>query len=130
MLRARILGLSAVSAAAMMAFAILHSHRSRRLSMGCWRAVGRCGCEMRRRTVAQGERHQGHYRNPRRLCQARGAGQVRGDQQCLDRRSTSELSRMAAEGLIEEIDWEAIDPKPMFDEAKNEFGLARPTIRR
>ncbi|MGE0212970.1 MAG: extracellular solute-binding protein [Parvibaculaceae bacterium] len=36
---------------------------------------------------------------------------------------TNELSRMISEGLIEKIDWAAVDPKPMFDEAKNEYGF-------
>lgn len=36
---------------------------------------------------------------------------------------TTELYRMAAEGLIEEIDWAAVNPKPMFDEAKNKYGF-------
>ena len=37
--------------------------------------------------------------------------------------STADMARMAAEGLIEKIDWAAINPKPMFDEAKNEWGF-------
>jgi putative spermidine/putrescine transport system substrate-binding protein len=37
--------------------------------------------------------------------------------------STADLSRMEAEGLIEKIDWEAVDPEPMFDEAKHEYGF-------
>ena len=37
--------------------------------------------------------------------------------------STTELSRMVAEGLVEKIDWEAVDPDPMFDEAKHEYGF-------
>ncbi|MFO1090657.1 MAG: extracellular solute-binding protein [Hyphomicrobiales bacterium] len=37
--------------------------------------------------------------------------------------STADMARMAAEGLIEKVDWAAINPKPMFDEAKNEWGF-------
>jgi putative spermidine/putrescine transport system substrate-binding protein len=37
--------------------------------------------------------------------------------------STADLARMEAEGLIEKIDWEAVDPEPMFDEAKHEYGF-------
>ncbi len=36
---------------------------------------------------------------------------------------TTELYRMVAEGLVEEIDWAAVNPKPMFDEAKNKYGF-------
>lgn len=37
--------------------------------------------------------------------------------------STADLARMTAEGLIDEIDWSAVDPEPMFDEAKNPHGF-------
>lgn len=37
--------------------------------------------------------------------------------------STTEMARMVAEGLIEKIDWAAVNPEPMFDEAKNEYGF-------
>lgn len=37
--------------------------------------------------------------------------------------STGDMLRMAAEGLIEPIDWAKMNPEPMFDEAKNEFGF-------
>lgn len=37
--------------------------------------------------------------------------------------STAELSRMIAEGLVEKIDWEAVNPEPMFEEAKHEYGF-------
>lgn len=37
--------------------------------------------------------------------------------------STLDLARMSAEGLIEKIDWAAVNPEPMFDEAKNEWGF-------
>jgi putative spermidine/putrescine transport system substrate-binding protein len=37
--------------------------------------------------------------------------------------STADLARMEAEGLIEKIDWEAVNPEPMFDEAKHEYGF-------
>ena len=37
--------------------------------------------------------------------------------------STAQLAQMEAEGLIEKIDWEAVDPEPMFDEAKHEYGF-------
>lgn len=37
--------------------------------------------------------------------------------------STGDLFRMKAEGLIEKIDWAKLNPEPMFDEAKNEYGF-------
>src|SRR5260221_13274518 len=37
--------------------------------------------------------------------------------------ATTELVREASEGLIEKIDWAAINPMPMFPEAKNEYGF-------
>lgn len=37
--------------------------------------------------------------------------------------STGDMLRMAAEGLIEPIDWAKLNPEPMFDEAKNKFGF-------
>jgi putative spermidine/putrescine transport system substrate-binding protein len=37
--------------------------------------------------------------------------------------STSELSRMVAEGLVDKVDWAAVNPEPMFDEAKNDHGF-------
>ena len=36
---------------------------------------------------------------------------------------TNELSRMISEGLIEKIDWAAVNPEPMFEEARNEYGF-------
>lgn len=36
---------------------------------------------------------------------------------------TTELYRMISEGLIDKIDWAAVNPEPMFDEAKNEYGF-------
>jgi putative spermidine/putrescine transport system substrate-binding protein len=36
---------------------------------------------------------------------------------------TTELYRMIAEDLIEPIDWTAVNPDPMFDEAKNKYGF-------
>ena len=36
---------------------------------------------------------------------------------------TTELYRMISEGLVEEIDWAAVNPKPMFEEAKNKYGF-------
>jgi putative spermidine/putrescine transport system substrate-binding protein len=37
--------------------------------------------------------------------------------------ATTELVRLAAEGLIEKIDWAAVNPEPMFPEAKNDYGF-------
>ena len=37
--------------------------------------------------------------------------------------STAQLAQMKAEGLIEKVDWNAVNPEPMFDEAKNEYGF-------
>jgi len=37
--------------------------------------------------------------------------------------STGDMLRMAAEGLIEPIDWAKLNPEPMFDEAKNANGF-------
>ena len=36
---------------------------------------------------------------------------------------TNELSRLISEGLIEKIDWAAVNPEPMFEEARNEYGF-------
>lgn len=36
---------------------------------------------------------------------------------------TTELYRMIAEGIVEPIDWDAIKPEPMFDEAKHKYGF-------
>lgn len=36
--------------------------------------------------------------------------------------ATTELYRMVAEDLIEPIDWEAMNPSPMFEEAKHKYG--------
>jgi hypothetical protein len=37
--------------------------------------------------------------------------------------STSELSRTVAQGLLEPIDWKAVDPLPMYPKAKNEYAF-------
>jgi len=37
--------------------------------------------------------------------------------------ATTELVRLASDGLIEKVDWAAVNPEPMFDEAKNEYGF-------
>jgi putative spermidine/putrescine transport system substrate-binding protein len=37
--------------------------------------------------------------------------------------STGDLLRMVAADLVEPIDWEKLDPLPMFDEAKAEYGF-------
>lgn len=37
--------------------------------------------------------------------------------------ATGDMYRMAAEGLIEPIDWAKVNPDPMFDEAKNPNGF-------
>jgi len=37
--------------------------------------------------------------------------------------STADMARMVAEGLVDKIDWAAINPEPMFEEAKNEWGF-------
>lgn len=37
--------------------------------------------------------------------------------------STGDLFRMSAEGLLEPIDWAKLNPEPMFEEAKNEYGF-------
>ena len=39
--------------------------------------------------------------------------------------STGDMFREAAEGLIEPIDWAALNPDPMFDEAKNPDGFGQ-----
>ena len=37
--------------------------------------------------------------------------------------STGDMLRMAAEGLTEKVDWAKVNPEPMFDEAKNDWGF-------
>jgi putative spermidine/putrescine transport system substrate-binding protein len=37
--------------------------------------------------------------------------------------STSEMLRIVAEGLLEPIDWAAINPAPMYDEARQKYGF-------
>ena len=37
--------------------------------------------------------------------------------------STGDMHRLAAEGLLEPIDWAKLNPEPMFDEAKNPNGF-------
>jgi putative spermidine/putrescine transport system substrate-binding protein len=39
--------------------------------------------------------------------------------------ATGDMYRMAAEGLIEPIDWAKVNPDPMFDEAKNTYGFGQ-----
>ncbi|MEQ8442608.1 MAG: extracellular solute-binding protein [Alphaproteobacteria bacterium] len=37
--------------------------------------------------------------------------------------STADLFRMTAEGLLEEINWDQLNPDPMFDEAMHQYGF-------
>lgn len=37
--------------------------------------------------------------------------------------STADLYRMMAEGLLDPVDWKAVNPEPMFEEAKHEYGF-------
>lgn len=37
--------------------------------------------------------------------------------------ATGDLYRLKAEGLIDPIDWEKVNPEPMFEEAKNPYGF-------
>ena len=85
--------------------------------------MGRCGGKMRRRGSAQREGHQDRRRDPGGYAKLAAQAKSGAINNVSTDGSTSELSRMAAEGLIEEIDWAAIDPKPMFDEAKNKYGF-------
>jgi putative spermidine/putrescine transport system substrate-binding protein len=124
MLKARMLGLSAVSAAAMMAFAISAFAQVKELHVmdagGQWGdAVAKCVDEplLKEKGIKVITETPGGYAKLAAQAKSGVINNVSTDG------STSELSRMAAEGLIEEIDWAAIDPKPMFDEAKNKFGF-------
>lgn len=130
MLKARMLGLSAVSAAAMMAFAISAFAQVKELHVmdagGQWGdAVAKCVDEplLKEKGIKVITETPGGYAKLAAQAKSGVINNVSTDG------STSELSRMAAEGLIEEIDWAAIDPKPMFDEAKNKYGFGRPTTR-
>lgn len=124
MLKARMLGLSAVSAAAMMAFAISAFAQVKELHVmdagGQWGdAVAKCVDEplLKEKGIKVITETPGGYAKLAAQAKSGVINNVSTDG------STSELSRMAAEGLIEEIDWAAIDPKPMFDEAKNKYGF-------
>ena len=122
--KARLFGLSAVSAAAMMAFAIPAFAQVKELHVmdagGQWGdAVAKCVDEplLKEKGIKVITETPGGYAKLAAQAKSGVINNVSTDG------STSELSRMAAEGLIEEIDWAAIDPKPMFDEAKNKYGF-------
>ena len=122
--KARLFGLSAVSAAAMMAFAISAFAQVKELHVmdagGQWGdAVAKCVDEplLKEKGIKVITETPGGYAKLAAQAKSGVINNVSTDG------STSELSRMAAEGLIEEIDWAAIDPKPMFDEAKNKYGF-------
>jgi putative spermidine/putrescine transport system substrate-binding protein len=122
--KARLFGLSAVSAAAMMAFAISAFAQVKELHVmdagGQWGdAVAKCIDEplLKEKGIKVITETPGGYAKLAAQAKSGVINNVSTDG------STSELSRMAAEGLIEEIDWAAIDPKPMFDEAKNKYGF-------
>ena len=122
--KARLFGLSAVSAAAMMVFAISAFAQVKELHVmdagGQWGdAVAKCVDEplLKEKGIKVITETPGGYAKLAAQAKSGVINNVSTDG------STSELSRMAAEGLIEEIDWAAIDPKPMFDEAKNKYGF-------
>ena len=122
--KARLFGLSAVSAAAMMVFAISAFAQVNELHVmdagGQWGdAVAKCVDEplLKEKGIKVITETPGGYAKLAAQAKSGVINNVSTDG------STSELSRMAAEGLIEEIDWAAIDPKPMFDEAKNKYGF-------
>ena len=122
--KARLFDLSAVSAAAMMVFAISAFAQVKELHVmdagGQWGdAVAKCVDEplLKEKGIKVITETPGGYAKLAAQAKSGVINNVSTDG------STSELSRMAAEGLIEEIDWAAIDPKPMFDEAKNKYGF-------
>jgi putative spermidine/putrescine transport system substrate-binding protein len=122
--KARLFGLTAVSAAALMAFTISAFAETKELHVmhagGQWGdAVAKCvdADLLKEKGIKVIVETPGGYAKLAAQAKSGAINNVSTDG------STSELSRMAAEGLIEEIDWAAIDPKPMFDEAKNKYGF-------
>jgi putative spermidine/putrescine transport system substrate-binding protein len=122
--KARLFGLAAVSAAAIMAFAISAFAQVKELHVmhagGQWGdAVAKCVDEdlLKEKGIKVVVETPGGYAKLAAQAKSGAINNVSTDG------STSELSRMAAEGLLEEIDWAAVDPKPMFDEAKNKYGF-------
>jgi len=122
--KARLFGLTAVSAAALLAFTISAFAQAKELHVmhagGQWGdAVAKCvdADLLKEKGIKVIVETPGGYAKLAAQAKSGAINNVSTDG------STSELSRMAAEGLIEEIDWAAIDPKPMFHEAKNKYGF-------
>jgi putative spermidine/putrescine transport system substrate-binding protein len=119
-----VFGLSAVTAAAMMAFAMPALAQVKELHVmdagGQWGdAVTKCIDEplLKEKGIKVVTETPGGYAKMAAQAKSGVINNVATDG------STSELARMAAEGLLEEIDWGAINPMPMFDEAKNKYGF-------
>jgi len=122
--KAKVFGLSAVTAAAMMAFAMPALAQVKELHVmdagGQWGdAVAKCIDEplLKEKGIKVVTETPGGYAKMAAQAKSGVINNVATDG------STSELARMAAEGLLEEIDWGAINPMPMFDEAKNKYGF-------
>jgi putative spermidine/putrescine transport system substrate-binding protein len=122
--KAKVFGLSAVTAAAMMAFAMPALAQVKELHVmdagGQWGdAVAKCIDEplLKEKGIKVVTETPGGYAKMAAQAKSGVINNVATDG------STSELARMAAEGLLEEIDWAAINPMPMFDEAKNKYGF-------
>ena len=122
--KAKVFGLSAVTAAAMMALAMPAFAQVKELHVmdagGQWGdAVAKCIDEplLKEKGIKVVTETPGGYAKMAAQAKSGVINNVATDG------STSELARMAAEGLLEEIDWGAINPMPMFDEAKNKYGF-------
>jgi putative spermidine/putrescine transport system substrate-binding protein len=122
--KAKVFGLYAVTAAAMMAFAMPALAQVKELHVmdagGQWGdAVAKCIDEplLKEKGIKVVTETPGGYAKMAAQAKSGVINNVATDG------STSELARMAAEGLLEEIDWGAINPMPMFDEAKNKYGF-------
>jgi putative spermidine/putrescine transport system substrate-binding protein len=122
--KAKVFCLSAVTAAAMMAFAMPALAQVKELHVmdagGQWGdAVAKCIDEplLKEKGIKVVTETPGGYAKMAAQAKSGVINNVATDG------STSELARMAAEGLLEEIDWGAINPMPMFDEAKNKYGF-------
>jgi putative spermidine/putrescine transport system substrate-binding protein len=122
--KAKLFGLSAVVAAAMMAFAMPAFAQVKELHVmdagGQWGdAVAKCVDEplLKEKGIKIVTETPGGYAKLAAQAKSGVINNVATDG------STADLARMVAEGLLDEIDWAAINPEPMFDEAKNKYGF-------